>query len=687
MLKLLKNQKMGVIITGAVALIVALGMLLLFILANHNMTSAMKDSAVNNMKTMLETETTVVSEYIKQSEALMLAYAQAPVVTDLLKNPEDTALQEKAQAYTLQYYGKLDNWEGVYIGDWNTQVMTHPAPPVIGMVMREGERLEQLRDAMLSSGGVYNTGIIVSPASGQLIVSMYAPVYDGDTETPIGYVGGGPFASGLKEILDSMQIYGMGNSKKYMINVETNTHIFNEDETLMATEIEDPMLLRVIEDIQANNGAQSGTIEFVDESGAPSLAMYSYIADKGWAVVLSDTEREIYAASYSNKTMLGLVCVLSYILILVFTWLVVHKTTRPLLVVEKSISSLKNLNLGSAGELVPYADRNNEIGHIALAVDSLRQTLSDIIGTLKTCTQSLGETAGTMHSESENLLAYVNDNSTTTQGLAASIGTTNEALDEAGKRVAFIAGMVKDVEIKIQEGYKRSEELIGSAQNMQRMAEGSLESAEENIAQNRSNITEAMENLQSLSQINQLATDILSITSKTNLVSLNASIEAARAGEAGRGFAVVASEIGNLAGSSAETATSIQNICNETNSSILAVQNCFDDVIKFLEQNVSQQFMSFVESSKEYYKAVEEIRLIIDEIKEVVTGFGDSLDTIRDQMERVKDAANRNEAGVAEIVDKNQRTSDTAEVLSNVLLANAESGDRIEAIVQNFKNN
>lgn len=97
--------------------------------------------------------------------------------------------------------------------------------------------------------------------------------------------------------------------------------------------------------------------------------------------------------------------------------------------------------------------------------------------------------------------------------------------------------------------------------------------------------------------------------------------------------------------------------------------------------------MSFVDSSKEYYKAVEEIRLIIDEIKEVVTGFGDSLDTIRDQMERVKDAANRNEAGVAEIVDKNQRTSDTAEVLSNVLLANAQNGDRIEAIVQNFKNN
>lgn len=677
----MKNKKLSTTITITISLVAAVCILGLFLFANGSMTSVMKKNSMDNMKTSLESRQKVIEDYVNNAENQLISYSKGIEIVNLLEHPDEPDVVEKAQKYTENYYKELSGWEGIYAGEPNTHVIAHNNPKVVGMTTRKGEALKQLQNAMKESNRLYNAGIIVSPASQKLTLSMYCPIYKGDKM--IGYVGGGPFGEQLQKSLDSLKVEGLAHASFTMINTKTKTYIFSQDSKKIAKEIKDPMLLQVVENAE-KNGNQIQEIEYKDADGNDSVGVYRAISNRGWAVVMTDTEDEIYAMANANRNMLGGICIGSFLLIVILTFVVIRFCLSPLKVAERAILKLKDLDLSKDKKIQKYVNGKSEIGHIATAIDSLYDTFSSIIDTLSGCSSSLLGSAERITETSHELYECVGDNAATAEQVVAGATMTKEAVEQVGKEISHISKLVDEVGEQVKAGSERSEELIQDVMKMKEVANESLDVNSEKMKSNEERIEKAMKDLKSLSRINEMVDQILEITSQTNLLSLNASIEAARAGEAGRGFAVVASEIGNLALSSSKTATEIQTICKDTNKNIEYVRQCFMSILEYWKTDVTNQFKDFIEMSNNYNTSIESIENVISGIQNSTDSFVNGMSAICQQMDRVELATDENAQGMERIIDKIGKTSKSAETISCVTKDNQKNAEEIRDIVKKF---
>lgn len=147
---------------------------------------------------------------------------------------------------------------------------------------------------------------------------------------------------------------------------------------------------------------------------------------------------------------------------------------------------------------------------------------------------------------------------------------------------------------------------------------------------------------------------------------------------------MVAQEIGTLASNSSATARQISDICEEINSNIANVQGCVDDIIGFMEGDVSNRFQEFVDIAGEYGNSVADIRSTIGEIKESSNGFVASVARIRERIGVIQEAARENETGVGDIVKKIEYTNAMVEDLQNVGNANSDNAEKISSVVDQF---
>ncbi len=682
MIHMKKQVKITYLIIALIIVVQTIVLSILYTVVSGSIENNMSQSTIASMQTMVKERSQIITNYVNETENYLTAYSRAGEITDLLMHPTDANAVSAAQKYTETFSADIANLEGIYASEWNTHVLAHTNPKVVGITTREGDSLKALQDSMTAVEGVYNVGIIFSPASGNQVISMYRACYD-NQGNPIGLVGGAIFSSGLREILDSLPTAGMENAKYYLVNSKTGEYIFHEDDEMMGTAVSEAHINEVIQNVSGVNESVTDYINYSD-NGTDSIAAYHYIADRDWVFILTDSYDEIFATTNQTKVILLGLCIIALFLLILVTFFVISSAMKPLNPIGKTLLKIAKCDISNDRDVQKYINRKDDLGGIAKATNIVINSLRNIINTLRDCCLQLNGKVHTLRNSSEELINCVTENIATTQQLSASIEDVNNAIEHVDTEIGNIHSSMNGVVASIQNSAESSDVMYSGAVEMSESANSTFHLSKERLASVKESMKVALDNLNNLSQINDMASNILNIASQTNLLSLNASIEAARAGEAGKGFAVVAGEIGKLADTSKNAAASISELCNSSNESISVVNNCVQDVLSFIEKDILASFESFAGKSSEYSTSAEEIKKNFEQLNSFIQELDNSINQIYENISNVKRISYENNLAVGVIVEKSESTANIATEIQKQSEENQKMADDLNEIIDKF---
>lgn len=291
----------------------------------------------------------------------------------------------------------------------------------------------------------------------------------------------------------------------------------------------------------------------------------------------------------------------------------------------------------------------DEIGTLASGINSFIQTLQGIMGQINTSSGQLGSIVNLVSDK----VTTANDNSynisSVMEELSASMEEISSALTSIKENVEVVDHNIIDLADESQGLYDYADGMRKRAEELENNAVENKQNTENVVSGIISKLKQAIESSKSVDRVNDLTNEILSISSQTNLLSLNASIEAARAGEAGRGFAVVADEISQLANSSREAANNIQSINNMVIEAVKELIDNSDSIVKYINESIMPDYEGFVNAGRQYNEDALHVNEIVSQFNDMSANLKQLMESITDSINGINSAVDESANGTSNV--------------------------------------
>ncbi|OCA96404.1 methyl-accepting chemotaxis protein [Clostridium beijerinckii] len=297
-----------------------------------------------------------------------------------------------------------------------------------------------------------------------------------------------------------------------------------------------------------------------------------------------------------------------------------------------------------------------------IALKNVRELIRTILDNSTELSASSEELAASVH-EISSKLSFINES---TDEIAVGAEQTSSSTEKFVLSIQKINENINNLAGIVNQELKKSVDIKTKSSSMMEKSEDSIQLSRKIYEEKNKKIKDAIERGKVVKEIEVLSESIVSIASETNLLALNARIEAARAGEMGKGFSVVADEVGKLAEESITTVSGIHGIIEEIKNVFEYLSENSKGILKYIEQNVNDDYEFMIESSKSYENDAKFINEMSEKIAIMVKAINSNIDNVDSTMREFSSNIEKSKNNSNEILDSiNEVTKEVEQISFN----------------------